>query len=107
MSELAATNLVSKFGSGRTPRLGCVIVNLLIHDERDEEPHFGDLDGNGLDVHAVNAILNQVELAAIIQFVESKGFVDAGNLFFQSPTILSRRAASSVFSASLIVFRTR
>jgi len=28
-------------------------INVLVHDERDEEPHLGDLNRDGLDVHAV------------------------------------------------------
>ena len=37
----------------------------LVAEERDEEAEFGNLDGDGLDVHAVDALLDEVELALI------------------------------------------
>jgi hypothetical protein len=37
----------------------------LIADQRDEAAEFRNLDSNGLDVHAIQAILNQIELARL------------------------------------------
>ena len=40
-------------------------VRGLVAEEGDEEAELGDLDGDGLDVHAVDALLDEVELALI------------------------------------------
>jgi hypothetical protein len=37
----------------------------LVADERDKKTEFGNLNGDGLDVHAVEAVLNEVELATV------------------------------------------
>jgi hypothetical protein len=49
---------------------------LLIADQRDEEAQLGDLDGDGLYVSTVDAVLNQVELATIVQRVIGKVAID-------------------------------
>ena len=46
-----------------------IAVRLLVADQRDEEAEFGDLDGDGLDVHAVEAVFDEVEFAAVIVVV--------------------------------------
>ena len=50
-----------------------VAVGLLVADERDEKAEFGDLDGDGLYVHAVEAVFDEVELAAVVVVVVGKG----------------------------------
>ena len=51
-------------------------INGLIHHERDEESQFGDLAGDGLNVHAIEAIFNEVEFAAVIIVVAGEGSFD-------------------------------
>ncbi len=53
--------------------LRLVTIGLLVADERDEEPQLGELDGDGLDVYAVQAVLDQVELAAVVVGVVLEG----------------------------------
>jgi hypothetical protein len=50
-----------------------VAVGLLVADEGDEEAELGDLDGDGLDVHAVEAVFDEVELAAVVVVVVGEG----------------------------------
>src|SRR4030042_1581143 len=38
--------------------VGCIRVHPLVHDQRDEKPHLGDLNGNGLDVQAIEAVFD-------------------------------------------------
>lgn len=59
-------------------------VGLLVADEGDEEAELGDLNGDGLDVHAVEAVFDEVELAAVIEFVVGKGSVDVGDLLSEA-----------------------
>ena len=50
-----------------------VAIGLLVADERDEESEFGDLDGDGLDIHTVEAVFDEVELAAVVVVVVLEG----------------------------------
>ena len=42
------------------------MVDILIDDEGDEEAEFTDLRGDALDVHAIEAVFDEVELASVV-----------------------------------------
>src|SRR5207244_2735334 len=44
-------------------------IGALVADEGYKEAEFGDLDCDGLDIHAVETVLDEVELAAVVVFV--------------------------------------
>lgn len=52
------------------------VVYPLIHDQRNKEPQLGDLHSDGLDVHPINAVFDEVKLAAVVQFVFVKRSFD-------------------------------
>ena len=56
-------------------------IHLLVDDEGDEEAELGDLGGDGLDVHAVDAVLDEVEFAGEVEGVVAgvEGFLDVGD----------------------------
>ena len=65
ISVSAATKLRLQIGQ----RLDAVVAGdisgrRLLNGQRDEKAQFGDLAGDGLDVHAEDAVLNQVQFAA-------------------------------------------
>ena len=45
---------------------GVVGIELLIHQQRNEKPELGQQHGERLDVHAVNGVLDEAELARVI-----------------------------------------
>ena len=51
--------------------LGIPILTQLVAEKRNEEPELGDLRRNRLDVHAVNAVLDQVKLAGVVRVMLS------------------------------------
>ena len=59
--------------------LGLVLVGSLIADEGDKETQFRDLNGDGLDVHTVDAVLNQVKLSPVIKIIRLKVFLNSAD----------------------------
>ena len=59
------------------------LIDFFVHDEREKEAEFGNFDGDGLDVHAVDGVLNDAEFASIVGFVSFEGVVD-----FVEPAVL-------------------
>jgi len=55
------------------------IVHALVDDERDEAAQLGNLHGDGQDVHTEDAVLDQIQLAAIVQLVTLEGLLDRVN----------------------------
>ena len=54
---------------------------LLLDGEGDEEPELGDEAGHGLDVDAVEAVLDQVELPSEVRVaIRPEGLVDTGEI---------------------------
>ena len=51
-------------------------IHVLVHDQGDKKPELGNLAGNRLDIYPVNAVLNQVEFAAIVAGVLLKDLID-------------------------------
>ena len=49
-----------------------VPVGLLVANEGDEEAKLRDLDSDGLDVHAIETVFDEVELAAVVVVVVGK-----------------------------------
>ena len=49
--------------------LRLIAIGLLVADQGDEEAELRDLDGDGLDVDSVKAVLDEVELACVIDLV--------------------------------------
>src|SRR5690606_22506899 len=49
--------------------LALVKVGPLVGYERDEEAELRDLNGDGLDIHTVEAVLDEVELATVVVLV--------------------------------------
>ena len=49
--------------------IGCVFANLLVAEEGNKEAELGDLCSDGLDVHAIDAVLHQVKLPMIYIFL--------------------------------------
>ena len=46
-------------------REGWRIVAVVVHDEREPEPQAGDVDGEGVYVHAVEVLLDDLELPVV------------------------------------------
>jgi hypothetical protein len=51
-------------------------VHLLVHHQRDEAAELRDLDGDGLDVHTVNAVLDEGQLAAVVELIGAECLLD-------------------------------
>ena len=56
-----------------------IAVSALVADERNEEAEFRNLYGDGLNVHAIEAILNQIELARVVVFVVGENAFNSRN----------------------------
>jgi hypothetical protein len=41
-------------------------VYILVHDESDKEPQFGYLAGDGLNVNAIDTVLDEIEFSCIV-----------------------------------------
>ena len=65
------------------PRLGSRVVHLFVHQKTDEAAQPRHLHGHGLDVHAEEAVPDQIQLARIGHLVAVKG---AGDLFLRALT---------------------
>ncbi|MBT9161350.1 MAG: hypothetical protein DDT26_02655 [Dehalococcoidia bacterium] len=55
------------------------LINSLIHDKRNEKPQPGNLHRNRLNIYTIDAVFNQIELAAVIQLVALEGRFDIGD----------------------------
>jgi hypothetical protein len=60
-------------GQRQNAVVGLIGIDALIHDQGDEKPQLGDLAGNRLNVHAIQTLLDQVELASIVIVIVRKG----------------------------------
>ena len=49
--------------------IGCIFANLLVAEEGNKEAELGDLRGDGLDVHTIDAVLHQVKFPMIHIFL--------------------------------------
>ena len=70
--RVGGDNLSFQIGQRTDAEIIGFAINPLIYYERDKEPHLSDLNGDGLDVHAVDAVFDEVEFASVIEFVRSK-----------------------------------
>ncbi len=61
---------------GEDATIRCIGVDGLVHDEGDEAAQPGDLYGDGLDIDAVEAVLDEVELSAVVVVVAGEGTFD-------------------------------
>jgi hypothetical protein len=59
--------------------LGLILVGALVANEGDEEAQFRYLNGNGLNVYPVDAVLNQVKLASVIKIIRLKVFLNSAD----------------------------
>ncbi len=81
-------NLRLQFRQGQNAEVGLFRIDGLIHDKGYEEPQFGDLAGDGLNINSVQAIFDEIELAAVIVIVACEGPVNRqAGLFARRGTV--------------------
>ncbi len=78
-------NLGLQVRQRKNAQVGFLRIYCLIHNERNEKSELGDLAGDGLNVHAVEAIFDEIEFAAVIVVVARKG------AFNRLPGLFARR----------------
>ena len=81
-----------------------VVGRLLFHGERDEEPKPGDLAGHGLQVHAEDAVLDQVELAPEVRIpVGLEGLADVQERRVALPVVAGLERCGGAVTRELLL----
>ncbi len=64
--RIGGDDLEIQVGQGLEAAVGLLGPLALVHQQGDEEAQFGDLGGNGLDVHAVETLGDDAQLADVV-----------------------------------------